>query len=215
MQPPYLLGRSAREVQGRSRSADGAQGSPPGTTAVGGRHGGPVAPAGLRAAGHDIGGRRRCSGQRKRLPSTLPRPRGDQVLPFVLLKGEVWASHDLSDTRGPFKQAVDPGTAERLGAARLLKSDDKKPSNPTSNRTPRSWIIPRTWPGTCSPGLTSRPGRFPWAPVGIPEGTCQLGVTFYSPHGEKSAMRTSVAQAFAENGDAFVLRGNPFEWEGK
>ena len=55
----------------------------------------------------------------------LPRPRGDQVLPFVLLKGEVWAFHDLSDTRGPFKQAVDPGTAERLGAARLLKSDDK------------------------------------------------------------------------------------------
>jgi len=28
-------------------------------------------------------------------------------------------------------------------------------------------------------------------------------------------MRTSVAQAFAENGDAFVLRGNPFEWKGK
>ena len=55
----------------------------------------------------------------------LPRPRGDQVLPFVLLTGEVWAFHDLSDTRGPFKQAVDPTTAEQLGAARLLKSDDK------------------------------------------------------------------------------------------
>lgn len=51
--------------------------------------------------------------------------------------------------------------------------------------------------------------------MGIPEGTCHLGVTFYRPHGEKSAMRTSLAQAFAENGDAFVLRGNPFEWEGK
>lgn len=24
-----------------------------------------------------------------------------------------------------------------------------------------------------------------------------------------------MAQAFAENGDAFVLRGNPFEWAGK
>jgi hypothetical protein len=58
-------------------------------------------------------------------------------------------------------------------------------------------------------------GGFPWAPVGIPEGTCHLGVTFFRPHGERSAMRTSVAQAFAENGDAFVLRGNPFEWEGK
>ncbi len=55
----------------------------------------------------------------------LPRPRGDQVLPFVLLKGEVWAFHDLADGKGPFKQAVDPGSAERLDAARLLKSDDR------------------------------------------------------------------------------------------
>ena len=57
-------------------------------------------------------------------------------------------------------------------------------------------------------------GRFPWAPVDIPEGTCHLGVTLFRPYGERSAMRTSVAQAFAENGDAFVLRGNPFEWGG-
>jgi hypothetical protein len=58
-------------------------------------------------------------------------------------------------------------------------------------------------------------GGFPWAPIGIPEGTCHVGVTFYRPHGERSAMRTSVAQAFAETGDAFVLRGNRFGWEGK
>ncbi|MGE3590516.1 MAG: hypothetical protein AB7L17_22555 [Ilumatobacteraceae bacterium] len=64
-------------------------------------------------------------------------------------------------------------------------------------------------------GLYFKAGGFPWAPVGIPEGTCHLGITFYRPHGERSAMRTSVAQAFAENGDAFVLRGNRFEWEGK
>ena len=55
----------------------------------------------------------------------LPRPRGDQVLPFVLLAGQVWAFNDLSDLRGPFKRAVDPGTAERVDAARLLKSEDK------------------------------------------------------------------------------------------
>lgn len=64
-------------------------------------------------------------------------------------------------------------------------------------------------------GMYFKAGGFPWAPVGIPEGTCHLGVTFYRPHGERSAMRTSVAQAFAENGDAFVLRGNRFTWEGK
>jgi hypothetical protein len=40
------------------------------------------------------------------------------------------------------------------------------------------------------------------------------GASAYRPHGEKSAVRTSVAQAFAENRDAFVLGDNPFEWEG-
>jgi len=55
----------------------------------------------------------------------LPRPRGDQVLPFVLLAGQVWAFNDLSAPRGPFSRAVDPGTAERVDAARLLKSEDK------------------------------------------------------------------------------------------
>ncbi|MFE4757914.1 hypothetical protein ACFRIB_48385 [Streptomyces mirabilis] len=51
-------------------------------------------------------------------------------------------------------------------------------------------------------------GGFPWTPVGLAEGTCHLGVTFYRQHGERSTMRTSVAQAF-------VLRGSPFEWKSK
>ena len=33
----------------------------------------------------------------------LPRSKGDQVLPFVLLKGEVWAFHDLADAKGPIQ----------------------------------------------------------------------------------------------------------------
>ncbi len=64
-------------------------------------------------------------------------------------------------------------------------------------------------------GLYFKSGGFPWTPVGLPEGTCHLGITFYRPHEEVSALRTSVAQAFAENGEAFVLRGNRFTWEGK
>ncbi len=64
-------------------------------------------------------------------------------------------------------------------------------------------------------GVYFKAGGFPWAPVGIPGGTCHLGVTFYRPHGDRAAMRTSVAQAFAENGEAFVLRGNRFTWEGQ
>lgn len=55
----------------------------------------------------------------------LPRSKGEQVLPFVLLKGEVWAFHDLADVRGPFKQVVDPKSAQQLDAAMVLKSDDR------------------------------------------------------------------------------------------
>ena len=56
----------------------------------------------------------------------LPRPtHSHQVLPFVLIKSEVWAFHDLGDPKGPFKEVVDQSSAERLDAAALLKSDDK------------------------------------------------------------------------------------------
>lgn len=55
----------------------------------------------------------------------LPRSKGEQVLPFVLLKGEVWAFHDLADPRGPFRQVVDPKSAQQLDAAMVLKSDDR------------------------------------------------------------------------------------------
>jgi hypothetical protein len=64
-------------------------------------------------------------------------------------------------------------------------------------------------------GLYFKSGGFPWTPVGLSDGTCHLGITFYRPHDEASALRTSVAQAFAENGEAFVLRGNRFTWQGK
>ncbi len=55
----------------------------------------------------------------------LPRPRGTQVLPFVLLGGRVWAFHDLAEKKGPFKQTVDPRTAEQLDARQMLRSDDR------------------------------------------------------------------------------------------
>lgn len=55
----------------------------------------------------------------------LPRPRGDQVLPFVLLKGEVWAFHELADAKGPFKQVVGSKASQRLDVATMLKSDDR------------------------------------------------------------------------------------------
>jgi len=55
----------------------------------------------------------------------LPRSKGEQVLPFVLLKGEVWAFRELGDAKGPFKQVVDPKSAQQLDAATVLKSGDR------------------------------------------------------------------------------------------
>jgi hypothetical protein len=55
----------------------------------------------------------------------LPRPKGAQVLPFVLFHGEVWTFRDLGERRGPFRQTVDPMTAECLDPERLLGSDNR------------------------------------------------------------------------------------------
>lgn len=55
----------------------------------------------------------------------LPRPTRNQVLPFVLNRSEVWAFHDLADSKGPFKEAVDASSAEKVDATALLKSDNR------------------------------------------------------------------------------------------
>lgn len=63
-------------------------------------------------------------------------------------------------------------------------------------------------------GMYFKAGGYPWGPVGLPAGTCHIGISFYRPLGEDSMLRASVAQAFSETGDAFVLRGHEFPWQG-
>ena len=53
----------------------------------------------------------------------LPRPRRDQVLPFVLIGGKVWTFYDLADRKGPFRDTVDLATAERRLATDVLVAD--------------------------------------------------------------------------------------------
>jgi hypothetical protein len=53
------------------------------------------------------------------LAEQLPRPRGQQVLPFVLATGSVWAFHDLGDARGPFARTVDHAQVETLTVEEL------------------------------------------------------------------------------------------------
>ncbi|MEU8055995.1 hypothetical protein [Microbispora bryophytorum] len=73
----------------------------------------------------------------------LPRPIRNQVLPFVLIKSEVWAFHDLADAKGPFKEAVDPASAEKVDATALLKSDDRNLYTWLLNSALRSALLRR------------------------------------------------------------------------
>jgi hypothetical protein len=51
----------------------------------------------------------------------LPRPRRrEEVLPFVLSAGKVWAFHDLREARGPFARAVDVAAAEERSVAEVV-----------------------------------------------------------------------------------------------
>ena len=62
-------------------------------------------------------------------------------------------------------------------------------------------------------GLYFKARGAPWTPIGIASGTCAIGITFYRPLGDDAHLCTSVVQAFDENGDVFVLRGEAFPWD--
>jgi hypothetical protein len=62
-------------------------------------------------------------------------------------------------------------------------------------------------------GLYFKAGGLPWSPAKITPGTCFIGVSFYRPLGADNTLRTSVVQAFDENGDGLVLRGHDFRWD--
>ncbi|MGH9460394.1 MAG: hypothetical protein ACRD1X_04200 [Vicinamibacteria bacterium] len=53
----------------------------------------------------------------------------------------------------------------------------------------------------------------PWSPVGLAPGSCFIGISFFRPLGETSTLRTSVVQAFDEDGEGLVLRGHKFNWD--
>jgi hypothetical protein len=53
----------------------------------------------------------------------------------------------------------------------------------------------------------------PWSPTGLAPGSCFVGISFFRPLGETSTLRTSVVQAFDEDGEGLVLRGHKFHWD--
>ena len=54
----------------------------------------------------------------------------------------------------------------------------------------------------------------PWRLSDVIEGTCFVGISFFHEDEARSAtLRTSIAQAFTERGEGFVLQGDSFDWD--
>jgi hypothetical protein len=62
--------------------------------------------------------------------------------------------------------------------------------------------------------LYFKAGGVPWRPLGLRPDTCYIGISFHRPLGDANPlMRSSVAQAFDEDGTGLVLRGPDFTWD--
>lgn len=63
-------------------------------------------------------------------------------------------------------------------------------------------------------GLYYKTGGVPWMPTGLRSGTCYVGISFHRLSGSKNTgYFTAVAQAFDEQGNGLVLRGQDFVWD--
>jgi len=75
-------------------------------------------------------------------------------------------------------------------------------------------LATRAW--NLSIALLYKAGVVPWRLADVMDGSCFVGVSFFHPDGaESSSIRSSVAQAFTDRGEGFVLQGARFEWDSR
>lgn len=73
-------------------------------------------------------------------------------------------------------------------------------------------LATRAW--NLSTALLYKARIIPWRLADVMEGSCFVGLSFYHEDEARSPfLRTSVAQAFTERGEGFVLRGDTLEWD--
>lgn len=62
--------------------------------------------------------------------------------------------------------------------------------------------------------LYYKSGGIPWMPSGLSAGTCYVGISFHRvPGSRNTSFFTGLAQAFDEQGNGLVLRGQDFVWD--
>ena len=73
-------------------------------------------------------------------------------------------------------------------------------------------LATRAWNLTTA--LMYKAELIPWRLADVIEGSCFVGLSFYHEDEARSPfLRTSIAQAFTDRGEGFVLRGDTVEWD--
>lgn len=110
------------------------------------------------------------------------------------------------DLRRAFKaRAMEFQKATQLIQERTL--GEESVSRDLDHKSERAWNLFN--------GLYFKVDGLPWGPANLPPSSCFVGVSFYRPLGHASTLRTSLVQAFDENGEGLVLRGHSFHWDEK
>lgn len=98
-------------------------------------------------------------------------------------------------------------------STQILLDSTTAPRSPDGPKGGRRLDHPSVVAWNVFTGMYFKAEGLPWAPSGLPPGSCFIGISFFRPLGSSSSLRTSVVQAFDENGEGLVLRGHTFPWD--
>ena len=139
---------------------------------------------------------------------------------FIVLTEDIYETLRAVDTADPIlgKEVV-KRNLRRAIKARLMKYQKptqiirESTTGYADNDRDMQDLATRAW--NIFTGMYFKVGGFPWGPIGLAPATCFVGISFFRPFGEPKFIRASMAQAFNEDGDGLVLRGQKFRWDDK
>lgn len=118
---------------------------------------------------------------------------------------ETYAATDDSDLSRSFRRGLKAKCLDLL-PTQLLWHRTLVGSRGVQDLPTRAWNL--------SVGLLYKAGIVPWRLADVMHGSCFVGISFFHPDGAASnSIRSSVAQAFTDGGEGFVLQGERFDWK--